>query len=309
MHYRLVAGLTALLVILSGCSKSSSGTKPTSSSPASAFPLTITDDDGASVTIDHVPARIVTFAPSMTEIIFALGLGDELVGVSGPYDNYPAEATSVEQVGGAGDFGVDPDVEKVVSLEPDLFLTIAGGDQWKRKLRDLGVPVVTLNATDFTDLVGDIHTVGEVTGAVQQADELASGLQATADEITASAAAKPVVPCFYEAYFPPLTTVGPDTFIYDLLERAGCAPVSSSAKSDYPQWSVDDLVAQGPAVYIATDESGVGVGQIEKRPGFSAIPAVASGRVVIVSSDLINRPGPRVVDGLQQLADALHPAA
>ncbi len=310
MQHRRMAGLVALLLALSGCTKASSAPDAASSKPvSSAFPMTITDDDGVKVTIDHAPTRIVTFAPSMTEIVYALGLGDEVVGVSGPYDNYPSQAATVEQVGGAGDFGVDPDVEKVVALQPDLFLTIAGGDQWKVKLRDLGIPVVTLNATGFDDLVHDIRTVGTVTGAVQPADALATKMEADGKAVTAQVAAEPAVSCFYEVYFPPLTTVGPNTFIYDLLERAGCDPVSSAAKSDYPEWSVDDLVAEGPAVYIATDESGVDVRQISKRAGFSAIPAIANGRVVIVTSDLISRPGPRVVEGLQQLADALHPAA
>ena len=126
--------------------------------------MTITDDDGVEVTIPEEPERIVTFAPSMTEIVYALGVGDRLVGVSGPFDDYPAEAADVEEVGGAGDFGVDPNVEKVISLEPDLFLTISGGDQWKERLRDLDVPVVTLNAEDFADLLDDIRAVGR-TGA------------------------------------------------------------------------------------------------------------------------------------------------
>ncbi len=129
------------------------------------FPVTITDDDGQQVTIDAPPERIVTFAPSMTETVFALGLGDRLVGVSGAYDDYPAAAKRVQEIGGAGEFGVDPNIEKVVSLQPDLFLTISGGDQWKQELRDLGVPVVTLNATDLPDLLDDIRVVGDVTGA------------------------------------------------------------------------------------------------------------------------------------------------
>ncbi|HEU4356473.1 MAG TPA: hypothetical protein VFT27_12865, partial [Actinomycetota bacterium] len=83
-----------------------------------AFPLTLVDDDGIEVTIEAEPQRIVTFAPSMTETLFALGAGDRIVGVSGPFDDYPAEATGIEQVGGAGEFGVDPNIERVIALEP-----------------------------------------------------------------------------------------------------------------------------------------------------------------------------------------------
>lgn len=247
--------------------------------------------------------RIVSLLPSATEIVYALGLGDRLVGVSGPFDDYPAEAQQVEQVGGAGDFGVDPNIEAVVALEPDLFLTISGGDAWKAELRDLGVPVVTLNATDFEDLLGDIESVGAVTGASDEAQALADDMATRAEAVAAQAAER--VTCFFEVYYPPLMTVGPDTFVYDLLERAGCDPVTADAESDYPEWSVEDLVADAPQVYLATPESAKSPGAVAERPGFDGIAAVADGNVVLVDGDLVTRPGPRVVDGLEQLAAAL----
>ena len=306
----LVPALAVCAALTAGCTQdadspsapSSSGASP--SVEAAAFPLTLVDDDGVEVTIPAEPQRIVTFAPSMTEIVFALGLGDRLVGVAGPYDDYPAEAQQVEQVGGAGDFGVDPNVESVVALEPDLLLTISGGDAWKAELRDLGVPIVTLNATDFADLLDDIATVGAVTGATDEADALVDDMAERADAVAALATER--VTCFFEVYYPPLTTIGPNTFVYDLLERAGCDPVTADASSDYPEWSVEDLVADGPQVYLATPESATSPPAVSERPGFEAIPAVADGNVVLVDGDLVTRPGPRVVDGLEQLATALH---
>jgi iron complex transport system substrate-binding protein len=304
MKHRFVGGIAAVLLLLAACGETTTpAASPETPSPeAAAFPMTITDDDGVEVTIPEEPQRIVTFAPSMTEIVYALGLGDRLVGVSGPFDDYPAEAADVEEVGGAGDFGVDPNVEKVVSLEPDLFLTIAGGDQWKERLRDLGVPVVTLNAEDFPDLLDDIRAVGGVTGATAAAASLTDDMQAGADGVAASGTP---ASCFFEVYYPPLTTVGPNTFVYDLLERAGCDPVTADATTDYPEWSVDDLVADGPQVYFVTPESAKSVAAVEKRPGFSAITAIEDGNVVLVDGDLVTRPGPRVIDGLRELAEAL----
>jgi iron complex transport system substrate-binding protein len=290
----------------------SSPSAPPAGSPspeAAAFPVTITDDDGVSVTIDTEPERIVTFAPSATEIVFALGLGDRLVGVSGPFDDHPAEATEIQEIGGAGDFGVDPNIEQVVALEPDLFLTIKGGDQWKERLRDLGVPVVTLDATDLDDLVADIEAVGRVTGATDAADALAADLQAEADEIEAALTSVEPVTCFYETFYPPLYTVGPGTFIYDLLERAGCDPVTASATGQYPEWSVEDLVEEGPEVYLVSSESGASARAVARRAGFEAVEAVAAGRVFPIDSDLAERPGPRIVQGLRLLAEALHPEA
>jgi len=312
MRRRFVGGLLGLLLLLSACARSAAPAaqvSPAGPSPSAAFPVTITDDDGQLVTVPTEPQRIVTFAPSMTETLFALGIGDRLVGVSGKYDDYPPAAKGIQEVGGAGDFGVDPNIEKVVSLQPDLFLTISGGDQWKKQLRDLGIPVVTLDATDFPDLLQDIDTIGGITGTAQAAQALTANMQARAAQVAATVdQAGGPVSCFFEVYYPPLTTVGPNTFIYDLLRRAGCDPVTSSAKTDYPQWSVEKLVTENPVVYLTTAESARSIQAVASRPGFDALAAVADGRVVLVNSDLVTRPGPRVIDGLEELAAALHPS-
>jgi iron complex transport system substrate-binding protein len=305
-----------LLLFVSACAEgTSTASRPSppeespQASPVDAFPVTITDDDGVSVTIEEEPERIVTFAPSATEIVFALGLGDRVVGVSGPFDDHPAEAADIQEIGGAGDFGVDPNIEQVVALEPDLFVTIKGGDQWKERLRELGIPVVTLDATDLDDLLLDIEAFGRITGASTEAAALVEGLRESAEEIEATIAAVEPVTCFYETYYPPLYTIGPDTFIYDLLERAGCAPVTSSADQQYPEWSVEDLVAQSPDVYLVSSESGASPRAVARRAGFEAVGAVVAGRVVPLDADLVERPGPRIVQGLRLIAQALHPEA
>ncbi|MFN2589179.1 MAG: iron chelate uptake ABC transporter family permease subunit, partial [Actinomycetota bacterium] len=305
-HRGVLPALLALVIGMTACDSGSGDARP-SAAPGTEFPLTLTDDDGVRVTVPAEPERIVTFAPSNTEIVFALGLGSRLVGVSGDFDDHPPQARAIQHVGGAGEFGVDPNVEKVVSLQPDLFLAISGGEEWKQRLRELGIPVFTLNATDFDDLLADIRTVGRLTGSMARAEALTASMRAAANEVADAIGAEAPTPCFFEAYYPPLTTVGPRTFLYDLLERAGCAPVTAEATSDYPQWSVDRLVAQSPDVYLVSSESGVSVGSVSKRPGFRAIAAVEEGRVYLVNSDLITRPGPRVVDGLEVLAGLLHP--
>jgi iron complex transport system substrate-binding protein len=301
-----------LAVLMVGCSRGESTAPRASEPPATtgaSFPVTITDDDGVAVTLNAPPERIVTFAPSATEVVFALGLGDRLVGVAGAFDDYPAAAKGIDEIGGAGDFGVDPNIEKVVSLRPDLFLTISGGDQWKERLRDLGVPVFTTDSTDLADVFHDIETIGRLTGTVDAAGAIVAKMRAAAADVEARVAGDPPVHCFYEVYYPPLTSVGPDTFIGDLLGRAGCRSVSARAKTDYPQWSVEDLVRQDPEVYLVSSESGATPKAVASRPGFDAVAAVAAGRVIPVDADLVSRPGPRVVDGLRLLARALQPEA
>lgn len=302
--FRLLAG--PLLAVLAATSCTVAPTDPPDvSAGGAAFPVTVVDDDGVRVTIDALPQRIVTFAPSMTETLFALGLGQRIVGVSGPYDDFPPAAADLPEVGGAGDFGVDPNLEAVVALEPDLFLTIAGGDTWKQRLRDLGVTVVTLDATDLDDLLGDIRTLGEVTGATEAATALVDGMAGDIARIEAQVAGRARASCFFEVFYPPLVAAGPGTFVDDLLRRAGCDPVTADALSAYPEWSVEDLVAAPPDVYLLSSDAGVDAASVGQRPGFASIPAIAAGRVVIVDADLVTRPGPRVVDGLQALVDAL----
>jgi iron complex transport system substrate-binding protein len=120
---------------------------------------------------------------------------------------------------------------------------------------------------------------------------------------------EPDASCFFEVAFNPLYTVGPGSFIYDLLQRAGCDPVTSKAKTAYPTWSVEDLVRDDPSVYLVSSESGGSVADVEQRPGYDALSAVRNHRVYLVNSDLVSRAGPRVVDGLAALAHALHPDA
>jgi iron complex transport system substrate-binding protein len=302
------AALVALCLLGFACG---SAQAPASAPPtrSAQYPVTVTDDDGQTVTLSARPRRIVTFAPSNTEIVFALGLGSRVVGVSGTFDDYPPEAKHIEQVGGSGEFGVDPNLEKLVSLHPDLMITISGGDEWKKRVRELGIPVFTVNATGFEDLLADIRTVARLTGVPGRGTELTKAMAARAAEIQEAVSSEPRVQCFFEVYYPPLTSVGPNTFIADLLNRAGCDSSSAQATSDYPEWSVDRLVQQSPQVYLVASESGSSPGAVAKRPGFKAIAAVADGRIFLIDSDLVSRPGPRVVEGLAALARVLHPEA
>jgi iron complex transport system substrate-binding protein len=311
--------IVAVAAALSGCggstpqgsSTSASTSVAPSSAPATttapAFPVTITDDAGVKVTMSNAPERIVTFAPANTEILFALGIGDRVVGVSGSYDDFPPQAKSLPQVGGAGNFGVDPNIEKVVALHPDLMLTTSGGEQWKARLRQVGVTVFAIDATDFDDLLHDIDTVGTLTGTGAAAARLTDGMRTSAGGIQSKVAAGPAVSCFYEVYYPPLTTVGPHTFVFDLLKRAGCDPVTASAKAPYPTWSVERLVSESPQVYLLDSLSGATPQAVEKRHGFDAVAAVADGHVLVIDSNLVTRPGPRIVQGLDALAHAMHP--
>jgi iron complex transport system substrate-binding protein len=169
--------------------------------------------------------------------------------------------------------------------------------------------VFSIDATSFADVLHDIRTVGKVTGAEQAAAALTASMAAQAQEVRARVASSPRVSCFYEVYYqPPVYTVGPGSFVFSLLKQAGCNPVTANLKTQYPQMSVEAIVKANPDVYLVDSLSAPSVDAVEKRPGYDALSAVRDHRMVIIDSDLVTRPGPRVVDGLQALADALHPA-
>jgi len=276
---------------------------------SSSFPITLTDDDHVALTLQSAPQRIVTWGPSNTEILFGLGLGRKIVGVSGPYDDFPPAAKSIAKVGGAG--GIQPDLEKVVSLHPDVVLNaFLGGADWHKRLRDLRIPVFSIYASTFDDALHDIQTVGRLTGATTAAATLTASMARQAQTVQSKVAGEPAVSCFLEeGYASGVFTVGPGSIEFDLLRRAGCDPVTAGDRNAYPSWTDETLIGKDPAVYLVATESGVSPQAVGTRPGFDAIAAVKDGKVFAISSDLLNRPGPRVVEGLADLAKILHPDA
>jgi iron complex transport system substrate-binding protein len=285
----------AVSLACGGCARS---TEPGSRAvPTEGFPVTMTDDEEVRVTVREEPRRIVTFAPSHTEILFALGLGGRVVGVSGSFDDYPPQASGIEEV--AGSDGVEPNVEKVVSLEPDIVLTAFVGGTWKGRLRDLGIPVFTTLAASLEDTLEDIEAVGRLTGATREAETLTDDLSRRAGQVESEAGAP--VRCFLD--LGDLFTVGPGSLEFDLLERAGCDPITAEADEPYPQWSAEQLVQDDPEVYLVGE--GVPARAATSGPGVRELTAVRQGRVHEVDSDLISRPGPRVVEGLEHLAALL----
>jgi cobalamin transport system substrate-binding protein len=297
---RLRASIAMLALLAAACSNDPLPPNQQGARTDSVFPVTLQDDEGAETTLDAAPERIVTFAPSHTEIVFGLGLGEKLVGVSGAYDDYPPEATSIEHV--AGRSGVEPNLEKVVSLDPDIVLTGFIGGEWKERLRELDIPVFTTLASSFEDTLADIGTLGRLLGAQDRANELIQQIGIDAAAVSESVGKLEPVSCFLD--LSDLFTVGPGSLEYDLLERAGCDPITRTTDDPYPQWSLEQLVQDDPDVYLVGE--GVPLEQVKGQEGIRDLTAVREGRIREVNSDLISRPGPRIAQGIEELASALH---
>ena len=278
-----------------------------SPSPSTAaFPVVLTDDQGAAVEIPAPPHRVVSLAPSVTETLFALGAGSMLVGVTDA-DDYPPEARALPHV--ATYAGVE--LEKVVAARPDVVIAWKGITQAAdvAKMRALGLVVMVLYATSVQGVLADIALVGRATGTSPRAVNLVGRMSARIDAIAAAAGATASRPrVFYEIdATKAIYGLAPDDFTADLVRLAGGDPVTSGTPGVYAM-SFEELVAADPEVIILGDAAyGVTAAAVAARPGWLTMTAVRSGAIRPIDDVVVTRPGPRIVDGLAALALVIHP--
>jgi iron complex transport system substrate-binding protein len=258
-----------------------------------------------------VPQRIISLAPSNTEILFALGLGPQTIAVDDLSD-YPAEAKSLPKAGGSGG---TYNFEQIVALEPDLVL-VAGltPPEVIKQLEDLKLTVVVANTaeTTFESIFADIALVGRITGRTPEAEQLTGAMRQRFEAIKAKAATATTKPRVYweldatDAAKP--YTVGPGNFVNDLISMAGGANIFNDVDSAYPQVGLEQVAAANPEVIILADAAyGITVESVLARPGWSTIEAIQQKRVYPIDDNLVSRPGPRIVDGLEAVAKLVHP--
>lgn len=279
---------------------------PSSATPtasAVAAPLTIHDDAGRAVTFAAAPQRIVTAAPSATELAFALGLGDEVVAVD-KYSNYPPEARSKTSIGSY----IDPDLESIVGANPDLVLvTDVHLAKLVPALEARQIPTVVLSARSIEGVYVDLELLGRISGRTEQAQALVDQLRARVATVEQAVAGATPVRTFYEID-PTLYTAGPGTFIDDVIRRAGGINIAAGATTAYPQLSAEEVIRADPEVIILADESaGASPETVRGRQGWSKVSAVAANRIAVLDPDIASRPGPRIVDAVEQIARILHP--
>lgn len=271
--------------------------------------LTVTDGLGREVTLDGVPQRIISLAPSNTEILYAIGAGDQVVGRD-TLSDFPEEAASATDIGSTFQ---DLNTELIVSLKPDLVLAAeVNTPEQVKQLEDLGLMVYYLkNPTTLEEMYANLELVAQLTGHSQEAAELVESLQArvaAVDEKIAPISSRPSI--FYEldATDPAKPyTAGKGTFITQLIDRAGGYNIASDLDG-YPQMSLEQVVAADPAFIILGDARyGVSPESIAQRPGWENLSAVKNENVVPFNDDLVSRPGPRLVDALEELAKLLRP--
>jgi iron complex transport system substrate-binding protein len=272
-------------------------------------PGNIVDGLGRQITINAVPQRIVSLAPSNTEILFALDLGDKVVGVT-EYCNYPEAAKTKPKVGGFSTV----DIEKVVSLRPDLVLaTQIHSKTIIPALEKLGLTVVALTPSSLTGVLDSITLVGKITGQSKEASELIKDLStritAIADKTQKlSTAQRPRV--FYVTWHDPLWTAGTGTLSNDVISQAGGQNIASDITGD-KTIDLETVINRDPEVIIVS--VGMGTGEdlpwqyIKSESRLKNTQALLTDRVYKIDGDLIHRPGPRIVEALEQMAQFIHP--
>ncbi|HMS01240.1 MAG TPA: cobalamin-binding protein [Anaerolineales bacterium] len=314
--------LILLIALLSACAPQTTPTvapvAPTvaaTEAPVTAAPTEIpakkfTDGLGREITLETTPQRIVSLAPSNTEILFSIGAGSQVVGRD-EFSDYPAEAAAIESIGGS--FG-EYNVEAIVALKPDLVLAAEiNTPELVKQLEDLGLTVFYLkNPVTLEEMYVNLDVVGQLSG--HDVTELIDSLEARVAAVDAKLApisARPTV--FYEIDATDAAkpySYGPGTFGDLLIQRAGGANLVTLAgiTDAYPQVSLEQIVALNPAAIILGDSMwGVTPEAVLARAGWDAIDAVKNNQIFAFDDNLVSRPGPRLVDGLEQLAKLLHP--
>ncbi|MFN2744231.1 MULTISPECIES: ABC transporter substrate-binding protein [Bacillus] len=275
---------------------------------AEAFPVSVKDATGKEIKIEKEPKKIVSLMPSNTEITYALGLGKKVVGVT-DLDTYPKEVKEVEKIG-----GMEFNTEKIISLNPDLVLahasTMQSAEEGLKQLRDAGITVVTVNdAQSFEETYQSIEMIGEAAGAKQKAQDLVKNMKsdlAAIKEKAESISESEQKKVFVEVSpAPDIYTTGKGTFMNEMLEAIH-AKNAASEQEGWAKMTEESIIKLNPDV-IVTTSGAAAVSEIKKRSGWSGVKAVKNNQVYDVDPDLVTRPGPRLIKGVEELAETIYP--
>jgi len=273
-----------------------------SASAGDSFPLAAQDDRGSTVRLASPPRRVVSLAPSLTEIVFLLGRQERLAGVT-RYCNFPPVAASLPKIGGVS----DPDVERVVALAPDLVLCTTDGNPREkvRALEEMGIPCFAVAPQDLASVFATIERVGVLLGAADRGRAEAAALRRRAERARAAAPNGRETPrVLFAVSTSPVIAAGAGTFMDELVRLSGGRNVAAGYAGRYPRLAVEDLVAARPDVVFVAGMTGVDRFP-EEVTRWKEIPAFRDGAVHTLDGDVATRPGPRLVDALEQVSAVL----
>ena len=266
----------------------------------------VTDEAGRTVKVPAKVERVVSLAPNLTEIVYAVGARDQLVGNT-TYCDYPEAARNVAKVGDT----LQPSIERILSLRPQLVLvsTASQLEAFTRQLDEHGIVVYVTNPRDLEGVFRSLENLGQLLNHEEQAKQLVQQLRTSAAGVTNTVQAKTPVRVFYQLSAEPLYTAGRDSYVTDLIQRAGGVSVTAEVPEAWPRFSQESAVAARPDAIVLPTGGSMGNANSQVAAGLKNSPAVLNGKVYKIHGDLLSRPGPRLVQGLTELARALHPEA
>lgn len=272
------------------------------------YGATFTDEVGRTLNIKAPPQRIVSLAPSVTEMLFAVGLEEKIVGVS-TYCNYPPGALKKEKIGGY----ITPSLEKIISLKPDLVIGTADGElqPFVNKMAGLGIPVYIINPRSMSGTMVSIGNIGGITFSQNAAKGLVNSMQEKVQAVKEKIKGRPRLRVLHVMAYDPLISSGKGTFVDDLIRMAGGVNIAETAKGGHPRLSMEEVIAQDPQVIILSSMKSRDplTEQKEWWARWKEISAVRTRMIHVIDADLIHRPSPRIVEGLEEMAKAIHPQA
>lgn len=262
-----------------------------------------TDDLGRKIQIPAKIERVVSLAPSLTENVFAVGAGEKLVGVTS-YCDYPAEAQKIPKVGDT----INPNLEAIIAQKPQLVLVTTASqiESFTRRMEDRGIAVFVTNPKNLEDVLRNLRQLGELLGTTEKAEQLVLDLQQRISNIENRVKNEKPVRVFVQISPEPFT-IGRDSFVTNLVARAGGESVTKDVAESYPRISKETALASQPEAIILSAGGAMGEGNSQPAGIFKESPAVKNNRVYKINGDFLARPGARLVDGLEEMARALHP--
>ncbi len=264
------------------------------------------DSLGRKLVLEKDPCRIVSLAPNITEILYYLGLGDRVAGVT-DYSYYPPEALDKPKVGSY----IDSNIEKIISLSPDLVIGTKDGNQPSvvYLLEHAGIPVYVVNPRNVRDIISTIGEIGALCGVSEKARLLVDRLNKRLEAVQKAVGSVNRRLVFLQINLSPIMTVNKNTYHNDLICLAGGKNMTAHEPITYPRISIEEVIRKGPDVIIISsmDRKGEFEKAKEEWMEWSSIPAVKNNRVYLIDSDLIDRPSQRVLDGLEAMARLIHP--
>jgi ABC-type Fe3+-hydroxamate transport system substrate-binding protein len=263
----------------------------------------LTDESGRKVTVPDHPHRVICLLPSVTDTVFALGSGDDVVAVS-DYTTYPPAALKKPSIGSL----VKPSIETILSFHPDLVLgtEIPGASETASQLEAVGIPVYLVDPRGLAGILHSVTSVGEALNRSPEATALNASLEKRIAAVKARTAGKPAPRVLVPIWYDPIITIGKHAFITEIIEAAGAKSVTDDLTADWPQISLEAVITRAPDSLLLIRGGKIDIGMLQKRPGWSTLPAVQAGKVYYVDSG-IQVPSPVAINALEELAKEFHP--